>query len=225
MKKLLSVIAVGFTALACIPFTASADNEENVKLPFEVTPPENVTLTYLDKRDSLNTCEIHYSQNNSMSEWSSRKTDAYDEVMAELEKEGYGDIWIDTQIDWSLDSQDDWKCNDYWLTGGYDKDYVQHLGDWAYISEAYSPETAMDEWIFRYMGNIDDPEDFRWYGRHQDGDDYDGWGDVLKEGQYKISKTEDESLPWILCMSACAGSLQYDLSRVMIYTFPPAGLR
>ena len=197
MRKLISVLAAGLTAFACLPFTAAADNaEEETKLPFDLTAPENVNISYLDGRDSLNTCEIHYSQNNSMSEWSTKLSDpeTHDAAAAELGEMGYDDMWINAQIDWSIDSQDDWKCNDYWLTEGYDEAYGQHLGEWAYISEAYSNETAMDEWIFRYMGNIDDPEDTRWYGRHVDSDDYDGWGDVLKEGQYTVEKTDDESL-------------------------------
>ena len=50
----------------------------------------------------------------------------------------------------------------------------------------------MSEWIFRYMGNADDPEDSRWYGRHQDSDDYNGWKDVLREDQYELVDTGDE---------------------------------
>lgn len=197
MKKLLSFITAGLTAAACVPLTASADNEnaaEEVKLPFELTAPENVSLMYLDGDDSLNTIEIHYSQNNSMSEWSTKNAnpETRGDVVAEFNEMGYDDLWISTQIDWSIDSQDDWKCNEYWTTDGYDENYVQHLGDWAYISQSYSPEVSMSEWIFRYMGNADDPEDSRWYGRHQDSDDYNGWKDVLKEDQYELVDTGDE---------------------------------
>jgi len=194
MKKLLSVIAAGLTAITCIPFAASADNE-TVKLPFELSAPENVSITYLDGRDSPSTCEIHYSQNNSMSAWSSKMndTETHDAAEAELAEMGYDDLWINAQIDWSLDSQDDWKCNDLWLTGGYDEDYVLRLGDWAYINQNYSNETSMSDWIFRYMGNMEDAEDSFWYGA----DEQLGWKDVLKEGQYKLVVNENGKYPWI----------------------------
>ena len=196
MKKLLSFITAGLTAIACVPLSASADNEETaeeIKLPFELTAPENVSLVYLEGNDSENTCEIHYSQNNSMSEWATKNAEpeTHDAVVAELNEMGYDDLWINAQIDWSIDSQDDWKCNEYWTTDGYDENFVQHLGDWAYIAQSYSPEISMNEWVFRYMGNIDDPEDSTWYGKHQDGSDYDGWNDVLKEDQYNIIDTGD----------------------------------
>lgn len=150
-------------------------------------------MVWLEGNDSENTIEIHYSQNNFMSSWSSRIESEFEKIKEELAADGYDNLWIKTQIDWSIDSQDDWKVNDYWLTEGYDKDFRQHLGDWAYIAQSYSAETAMSEWIFRNMGNIDDPEDRVWYGSHEGGDDYSGWKDVLKEDQYDIIKGEDES--------------------------------
>ena len=191
MKKLISA-AMGVMTLACaLSMPANAVPEQ--KLPFDLTAPENVTMTDLNGVDSENTIEIHYSQNNSMSNWSKRKDDDYETVMKELNDMGYDDLWIQTQIDWSIDSQDDWHVNDYWLTEGYDENYTQHLGDWAYISQSYSHETTMEEWIFRGMGNIEDKEDTFWYGRHVDGDDYNGWKDVLKEDQYEVVKGDGES--------------------------------
>ena len=163
-------------------------------------------MQYLDGRDSDNTIEIHYSQNNSMSEWTKRRETDFDAVMKEIGDLGYSDMWIQTQIDWSIDSQDDWHVNDYWLTDGYDKDYHMRLGDWAYISQSYSSETAMSEWIFRSMGNIDDKEDGVWYGRHSDSEDYDGWKDVLKEDQYDVVKGDGES------------HAKIDLTKHTIYT-------
>ena len=213
MKKLIPIIMAGITVVSCTSITAGAAGgisdatdddykksqiyQNDYELPFALSAPENVSLTYLEGNDSLNTCEIHYSQSNDMSSWSSRKNDEHETVIAELGEMGYDDVWINAQIDWSLDSEDDWKCNDYWLSDGYDENGKQHLGEWAYISQSYSDETSMNEWIFRYMGNIDDPADERWYGSHDGGNDYNGWGDVLKEGQYKVKKTDDESLAWI----------------------------
>ncbi|MBR1763954.1 MAG: hypothetical protein IJ746_01005 [Ruminococcus sp.] len=209
MKKLFSLAAAAVTAFSTLAFPIPAAADAEVKLPFELSAPENVTIEYLDGNDSLNTCEIHYSQNSSMSEWSSRINDpeTLDEVWQELAKMGYADMWIVTQIDWSIDSQDDWHCNKYWESEGYDEEYRQHLGDWAYISCQYSSETAMSEWIFRYMGNINDPEDRTWNGRHEDGDDYDGWKDVLKEDQYEVVENEDGE-----------AAAKIDLTKHTIYT-------
>ncbi|MBR5405766.1 MAG: hypothetical protein IK107_05680 [Oscillospiraceae bacterium] len=190
MKKLFSAAFAVILAVPALSLPAAADTP---KLPFTLEAPRNVSMTWLEGNDSDNTIEIHYSQNNSMSEWSTRMGDAHDEVVSELNGMGYDDLWINAQIDWSIDTTDDWHCNQYWETGGYDADYHQHLGDWAWIDCGYSSEIAMSEWIFRWMGNIDDPEDERWYGRHTDDADIPGWKDVLKEGQYEVVKDPDGS--------------------------------
>ena len=205
-KKLFPLISAALLAAANLSFPAFAEESSDQKLPFELSAPENVSITYLDGNDSENTCEIHYSQNTSMSEWSSRRDSDNEAVMKELNDMGYDDLWITSQIDWSIDSQDDWHYNEYWDSEGYDADYHMKLGEWAFFSCAYSPETSMSEWIFRYMGNIDDKEDTRWYGRHEDGDDYDGWKDVLKPEQYDIVKHDEESVAKI------------DLAKHTIYT-------
>lgn len=191
MKKLISLAAAAVTALSAIPFVASAEKE--MPFPFEMTRPENVSMIWLEGNDSENTIEIHYSQSNAMSEWSSMKDNDHDAWLKEINSLGYDDVWITPQIDWSIDSQDDWKVDEYWLTDGYDKDFHQHLGEWAYIQCSYSSEISMSDWIFRYMGNIDDPEDERWYGSHDGSNDYKGWGDVLKPDQYKKIKNDDET--------------------------------
>ncbi|MBR6106734.1 MAG: hypothetical protein IKQ39_01870 [Oscillospiraceae bacterium] len=191
-KKLYAAACAAMLAIPAMSFPASADTPE---LPFTLEAPRNVSMVWLDGNDSANTIEIHYSQNNPMSNWSTRKAnpDEYDTVVAELNDMGYDDLWITAQIDWSIDTADDWHVNQYWETGGYDADYKQHLGDWAYTECSYSPEIANSEWIFRGMGNIDDPEDWAWHGSHTDSEDIPGWKDVLKEGQYKVVKGDDES--------------------------------
>ena len=196
-EKIIS-LAAGAVTIACtiagtLAIPVSAAPEE--KLPFELTAPRNVSITYLNENDSLNTCEAHYSQNNSMSEWASRAAaeETYDDTKKELQKLGYDDLWITAQIDWSIDSLDDWHYNKYWDTEGYDENFKPMLGEWAFIGENYTNEISMSSWIFRYMGNIDDTEDARWYGMHNDDINYDGWKDVLKEEQYDVVKTDDGS--------------------------------
>ena len=193
MKKALSLTAAAILTVTSLLPAAYAD--EDHKLPFELTPPENVFITYLDGRDSENTCRVVYGQNASMSEWATKNGDpeSHDATVEEFQALGYDDLWITPQMDWSIDSTDDWHYNEYWDNDGYDEDNRQHLGDWAYTSLSYSSETTNESWVFRGMGNIEDPEDWTWHGRHEDGEDIDGWKDVLKEDQYEVIKGEDES--------------------------------
>ena len=194
MKRPFSAIVaavMAFTAMA-LPVTAEDASEER-RLPFTLAAPGDVVIHYLDGHDSPSTCEIAYSQNNSMSEWASAMATDHEATLEDLQATyGYEDMYIVAQIDWSADDQEHWHVNDYWLTEGYDEDYVQHLGDWAYTWMNYSFETTNSEWIFRYMGDPDDPEDSRWFGRHEDGDDYDGWNDVLDPSLYTIVGEEGD---------------------------------
>lgn len=204
-KRLISITAAAVMALGALPIAASAEKENPI--PFELTRPENVSMIYLDGNDSANTIEIHYSQSSAMSDWSSRKENDYDNWLKEINDLGYDDVWINTQIDWSIDSKDDWHVNEYWTTDGYDDDYRQHLGEWAYIAQTYSPEISMSEWIFRYMGDPATPEDRTWFGLHKEGEKLDGWRDVLKEDQYEIL-TDDEGNKYV----------KIDLEKHTIYT-------
>ena len=103
-------------------------------LPFELTAPEHVSITYLDGNDSANTCQVAWSQNDSMSAWLDRMEDPdkHDAAIEEFESHGYSDLWITTQMDWSVDNQTDWHYNKYWDTEGYDENWTMRLGEWAY---------------------------------------------------------------------------------------------
>ena len=192
MKKHISMILAA--AIACGTMVFPVSSAEDPALPFALEAPKNVSAVWMEGNDSFNAIDIHYSKNNSLSAWLTRKADPdqYDTVMQELADMGYDDIWGNAQIDWSIDSTDDWKCNEYWASGGYDGDYVQHLGDWAYTDCWCTEEIEDSAWVFRFMGNINDPEDTLWYGAHYDGSDYLGWGDVLKEDQYEKVPVDDE---------------------------------
>ena len=205
MKKLFSALCAAALAIPALTVPSAADTPQ---LPFTLEAPRNVAMVWLEGNDSENTIEIHYSQNNSMSEWATRMGDPneHDTVVSELNGMGYDDLWITAQIDWSIDTTDDWHVNQYWETDGYDADYRQHLGDWAWINCSYSAEIVNSEWIFRGMGNIEDPEDQCWYGRHTEDENIPGWKDVLKEGQYEIIKDGDES------------HAKIDLTKHTIYT-------
>ena len=191
LKKGFSILAAAVLAFPLFQVTAFAAPE--TKLPFTLTAPEHVAITYLDGADSLNTCKVAWSQNASMSEWASRLADpaTHNTVVKEIEAMGYEDVFYTAQMDWSIDSTEDWHYNKYWDSDGCDSENVQHLGDWAYTSFLQGNDISMDAWVFRDMGNIADPNDSVWYGSHHDSDDYLGWKDVLKEGQYTIVKTDE----------------------------------
>ena len=170
-----------------ISYKVSAEKE--YKLPFTLTAPENVYISYEPDNYEFFGCTVSWSQNDSMSEWLTRMEDpeSHDAAVEELNAMGYDDVWITPQLDWSLDSQDDWHYNKYWDTDGYDEDYVQRLGEWAYISFLHYGTKTNEGQFFGYKGNIDDPDDVAWNGSN----DYPGWKDVLKEDQYEIITVDD----------------------------------
>ena len=197
MKKLLSVVLTMSMLLSV--FTgfvfAEGGSDKDVWLPFELSAPTNVSIVHTDEStDSYSTCQLAWSKNDSMGDWIHRDSDpeTHDAVRKEVEDHGYTDLWVTPQMDWSVDNQTDWHYNKYWDTDGYDEDYVQHLGEWAYTDFLEGDEQVVTAWVFGYMGNINDPADTGWYGDHENAD-YDGWKDVLPEGCYKVIKDNDVS--------------------------------
>ena len=193
-KRLFLFIAVVLFVVACIKEPPAKAAPDTSWLPFELTAPEHVSIFWLEGNDALSSCSLAWSKNDSMSAWLTKMEDpeTHDAAVAEFESHGYSDLWITPQMDWSIDNQTDWHYNKYWDTDGYDEDYVQHLGDWAYTSFLTYSQKTDEAWVFRYMGNIDDPSDTLWYGDHENAD-YDGWKDVLSKDCYTIVKTDDES--------------------------------
>ena len=159
------------------------------QLPFEFDKPTFVSLSYVGEVEG-NTLSVVYGQNQNMSAYFQRlgEYDTRDETLAELAEIGIEDIWIESQLDWSIDNTTDWHYNKYWDTQGYDADYTQHLGEWAYTDLGYSLDSANSAWIMRYMGNTSDPDDERWYGTENSP----GWKDALGEGNYEIVKEDDD---------------------------------
>ena len=162
------------------------------KLPFEPSKPTGVSISANNEKNAFDSCEVRYSQNDSMSAWMTRDADPdeHDNVVKEVNKMGYDAVWITAQVDWSLDSTDDWKCNAgnavYWPSEGIGDDNIQHLGWWAYVSTLHYPTVANNTTIFQGSPQTNNPDDWAWTGRHVDGDDYSGWKDVLKKDQYTI---------------------------------------
>lgn len=209
MKKALSIFSSAVILASCLSLSVSAAPEQNqeVKLPFDLTAPENVVVTKLAEGDSPNTLVVAYSQNTSMSKFTSDNNTNHEQWERTIHELGYDDLWINTQIDWSIDSENDWHYNKYWDTEGYDENYNLQLGDWAYISQSYGEETTMTEWIFRFGGDIENPDYTDWNGIHNDDADIDGWKDVLKEDQYDVIEEPDGTK-----------TAKIDLSKHTVYT-------
>ncbi|MCR5479459.1 MAG: hypothetical protein K6F27_06325, partial [Ruminococcus sp.] len=73
-KRIVSLAAAAALAVSALSLQAFAQGgvPKIQYLPFGISEPKNVVIRYLEGRDSLNTCEIAYSQSEEMSEWASR---------------------------------------------------------------------------------------------------------------------------------------------------------
>ena len=204
MKRLTAALLAACTAAASMMLPVSADTP---KLPFALEPPESVFVRYRggSSPESLNSCVVFISPNRQYDEWGQHDGNA-----AELKACGYSDLTIRSQLDWSIDSQDDWHYNAFWDTDGFDDAGVMRFGSWESTINAGSGMR-----IFDFMGDISDPGDSRWYGgqgtytqledpafwdpaawedRGEDrfgitgkeyAYDYVGWKDLLKPEQYQ----------------------------------------
>ena len=179
----------------------TSDRKTKDDLPFTLTAPDSVAAS-LTEQEEGNTVQLAWTKNDSMSEWATRDGDpeTHDAVVEEFNELGFSDIWFTPQMDWSIDGTDDWHCtaeNDlYWQNDGYDENYTQRLGAWAYTGFLDYADKTTTAWVFRHFGTIYDPaypdyKDSWWYGNHEGGVDCDGWKDVLKEGQYTVVTDSD----------------------------------
>lgn len=190
MKRRLAAVLTACAAAVSLAVPVSAAPQ----LPFELTPPERVSLTCTEDAGSGMVCTVSWGKNSSMNEWTANLYDPEKRAEAEAAytKLGYSDVWYDAQMDWSIDSTENWHYNAYWDSEGYDEKMCIRLGSWAYTSLGGSEEPINSAPVFCDMGNIDDTGNSAWYGRHAEGEDYVGWKDVLKEGQYEIAAEGDE---------------------------------
>ena len=187
MKKILSLLSAVVLAFPLFQITVNAASAE--QLPFTLTAPEHVAINCLNDEEYPSKCQVAWSKNASMSDWSNKMSDpeTQDAAVKALNKMGYDDLFYTAQMDWSIDSTEDWHYNEYWDTECYNGNYVKyHLGEWAYTYFQNTPEITNTDEVFQYLGDISDPEHELWYGRHADGEDVSGWKDVLKEGQYIV---------------------------------------
>lgn len=153
-------------------------------LPFQLNAPAAVSVKWQPTDETPSACVVSYVKDSELTAYMKHDTD---ERLAIRQQYGYSELWIKGQLDWSLDSPNDWHYNRYWDTDGYDTEWKQHLGDWAYLNFAVTSAKIDSEEIFRSMGNPADASDSQWNGTAE----APGWKSVLKEGQYELFTAPD----------------------------------
>lgn len=158
---------------------AAVPAEAAPALPFRLNAPAAVSVAWAENAAVPSACVVSYTKDSSLTEYMKHDTD---ERLAIRQQYGYSELWIKGQLDWSIDSQDDWHYNQYWDTDGYDSEWNQHLGEWAYNNFAVTSAKIDSDQIFRSFGDPSDPKDPAWNGVSG----APGWKDVLKPEQYEI---------------------------------------
>ena len=89
MRRILAAVFAAVTAAAASAISAAALPVMEPDLPFNLTAPEHVAITYLNGNDSLNTCEIAYSQSSEMSAFFSAMVSDREKAQADLLEKGF----------------------------------------------------------------------------------------------------------------------------------------
>lgn len=183
LRALLPLLTAGVLTLSAAPMHAAAEPE--YPLPFTLNAPVGITLA--PQQNGRDGVRVSYGKDSSLNNYFNG-TDT-DEKLEIRKKYGYTDLWIKAQLDWSIDSPDDWHYNAYWDSDGYDTGWVQHLGTWAYINLPVTGASADSEMLFLTMGNPGDASDVNWNGTES----APGWKTALRAGQYKTVTAADGS--------------------------------
>lgn len=185
MKKLFSALLALCLLLACIPALAGGE------LPFELKPPVNTAVQWLEENDSPTTMGFAYSMTDEMAAFFQGKDEAEDPE-AYLADYPFYDIWLTLQVDWAMDDPNDsvsgWHYNKYWdgeYGFGNDEEYHLRTSEWDGVEIGIgAPNTVNNVWIMRGV-----PNDFRWNGDPEIGTP--GVKDQLREGQYVYDEELD----------------------------------
>ena len=199
LKKLLSAASAAAVMLSALPMSAFAEpgkTPDGVTVPFELTAP---TFLRADATPYDMGVIVKWTMNDTMKEWGKAYEQDREAALADLEVE---DMWFQPQIDWSIDTADDWKWKEaddaYWLNDRCDEDGNEKVGYWAYTDPVTERMADEECYVLDYLGCQSDTDDTFWYGDHEDGSDYTGFKDVLKEGQYyTVSNIDEEVYPKI----------------------------
>ena len=170
MKKALSIVVICALLLSALAVFASAAGSTD--LPFEIVPPTNVAVWWIEENDSPTTMEFSLSLANDMTAFYAQLEAASSEGKADefMSKYDYDEIWTIVQIDWAIDDVNDsvsgWHYNEFWTQRGevpirYDKDWNIRTSEWdgAEIGLNNATETTQSYWIMRGV-----PDDERWNG-------------------------------------------------------------
>ena len=162
------------TAAVCLISTASAETAVPEKLPFDLNKPPAVSLT-----ESKGKIRVQYTKSSLINKWSYYISTQKTQIKNGL---GLDDLYITAQVDWTIDSYNDWHYNAYWDNDGYDENWNKMVGSWAYLSLPVTAANLDSELIFHNIGNPEDTADPDWNGT----ENAPGWKAVLKDGQYEI---------------------------------------
>ena len=171
--------AAVLTAVCAAAAGGSLSAEAAPALPFQLNAPAAVSVSWAQNAELPSACIVSYTKDSALTEYMKHDTD---ERLAIRQQYGYSELWIKGQLDWSVDSPNDWHYSQYWDTEGYDSDWNQHLGEWAYSNFAVTSAKIDSDQIFRSFGDPSDPKDPVWNGSGS----APGWKDVLKPEWYEV---------------------------------------
>ena len=217
MKKVITVLSCAAVIVSDLPLTVSAEpDNKNTKLPFEVTAPATVSLSWLEGGDSPTSMNAVWSMNDSMCKWLSEASDlnTHDAVLEKLQADyGLSEVWVNAQIDWVIDDPEaGWHYTPYWdgeettdedgvktwYGFGHDKDWQSRTGEWDVVECGVYPKTVNECWILRGRPIDNNPEYTEenraaanewFYGN----DLIIGLKNQLKDGQYTLVETDPET--------------------------------
>ena len=184
LLRRLAAAAAGIAAAAGTAALPVFAEPGQYALPFQLNAPAAVSVSWQPTDDMPSACTVSYTKDSELTAYMKHDTD---ERLAIRQQYGYSELWIKGQLDWSIDSPNDWHYNQYWDTDGYDSEWKQHLGDWAYVNLAITSAKIDSDQIFRSFGNPEDASDVQWNGTET----APGWKSVLKDGQYELFTAPD----------------------------------
>ena len=190
-KTVLSRIASVLMALALllimqgisgIGFEAKADVPD---LPFKLEAPSRVALAWMKGRDAATAMNLTYSMGNEMSNFFSQSETDPEGWPAKINALGYDSISMKAQMDWSLDSNSDWKYTADWDNYGVNDAGVRTVGPWDAVDETATARIVDYAWVFRGVRISDDNVEWTGDGTAK------GLKEQLKDGQYTIKKDSE----------------------------------
>ncbi|MBR7021722.1 MAG: hypothetical protein IKI15_11845 [Lachnospiraceae bacterium] len=187
MKKISAWLLMLILLISCVGTAFAADEGD---LPFDVKPPQNVSVEWMNENDSPTTMNISFSVDPQISQALIAIAQARDAGILETMLKQYGatDIYVDIQVDWAIDDVNDpvsgWHYNKYWddlydMGFGIDEDGRNRCSEWDVVDWGLNnaSETVQSYWIMRGV-----PDGPRWNGNPETGTP--GVKDQLRPDQY-----------------------------------------